>query len=351
MKRASQNIRGQCATVASQLIDTILFAAAAADIADSARVAALRAGVSVRSVGIQQSGRVSEAALLWLWGALADLAGGHWVGAELARFVGPNAFGLFGEVTTHAPSLADAFDHVARYARLVHQGVAVEIEVDDSHFTVIYRRSGSDTSPSSGALAAGMLWGNANLALLPERAFGVRLRPVSAELACVAPSDTGGIIADIFGTNVKFGAAEWRLVFDRLAVLAVSRPIASSALPYLDAYADRELCDVPAIDDIIGAVAAEVRDRLAGRPPTVVEIAKALGLSTRTLQRRLTIAGQDFGVVLDDVRRARAEALLADVSQNLAEIAYKLGYSDHSAFTRAAIRWFGAPPSKSQGQH
>jgi AraC-like DNA-binding protein len=64
-----------------------------------------------------------------------------------------------------------------------------------------------------------------------------------------------------------------------------------------------------------------------------------------TLQRRLTGAGRDFGSVLDAVRRARATALMADVSLNLAEIAYKIGYSEHSAFTRAAIRWFGAPPS------
>jgi AraC-like DNA-binding protein len=346
MKRASQIMRGQCATVASQLIDTILATVAAAGVADSACVAALRAGVSVRSVGIQQSGRVSEAALLWLWEALADLAGSHRVGAELARFVSLSAYGVIGELVTQAGSPADAFGYVARYVRLWDQGVTVEIDVSDGSFAVIYRLLGSGANPSSGAAAAAMLWANANLALLPERAFGVRLRPVLAELACVAVGDAEGIIAEIFGTNVKFGTAGWRLVFERSAALAVSRPVASSALPYLDAYADRELCDVPAIDDIVGAVAAEVRGRLAGRSPTVVEIAKAMGLSTRTLQRRLTVAGRDFGAVLDDVRRARAEALLADGKQNLAEIAYMLGYSEHSAFTRAAIRWFGILPSR-----
>ena len=102
--------------------------------------------------------------------------------------------------------------------------------------------------------------------------------------------------------------------------------------------------DLPAIDDIVGLVAAEIRARLAGRPPTVAEIAKALGLSTRTLQRRLTTAGKGFAAVLDDVRRARAEALLADGELDLAEIAFALGYSEHSAFTRAANRWFDAPP-------
>jgi len=346
MKRAPQVARGPCATVASHLIDGILITAAAAGVADSVRVAALRAGVSVRSVGLQQTGRVSETALLWLWGALADLAGSHRVGAELARCTGPSAFGVLGESVLHAVSLADAFEHVVRYVRLVHQGVTIKIDVKDRYFTVIYRRSGSDAKPSSGAVAAGMLWANANLALLPVRAFGVHLRPVSVELNCVAVDDTGGIIADIFGTGVRFSTPDWRLVFERSAVLAVSRPVASSALVYLDAYADRALSEVPAIDDIVGVVSAEISGRLAGRPPMVAEIANALGLSTRTLQRRLAIAGKSFGVVLDEVRRACAEVLLADREQDLAEIAYKLGYSEHSAFTRAAIRWFDAPPSR-----
>jgi AraC-like DNA-binding protein len=250
------------------------------------------------------------------------------------------------EAAVHAVSLTDAFERVARYVRLAVEGVRIGVNVNERSFTVTYRLLGSGANPSSGAEAAAMLWANANLALLPERAFGARLRPVSAELACVAPGDTGGVIADIFGTDVKFGTADWCLVFDRAAVLAVSRPIASSALAYIDAYADRALSDAPAIDDIVGVVAAEVRGRLAGGPPTAAEIAKALSLSTRTLQRRLTTAGRSFEAVLDEVRRARAEELLADGRWDFAEIAYKLGYSERSAFTRAAIRWFGVPPSR-----
>jgi AraC-like DNA-binding protein len=345
MKRASQISRVSCATVALQLVDGILAAAAAAGVADTARVAALRAGVLKRSVGVQQPGRVSEAAHLWLWEALAELVGGHRVGAQLARFAGPSAFGILGEAATHAVSLADAFEHVVRYVRLVHQGVTVNIAVKDGYFSTIYRWLASHGRLSSGGAAAGMLWANANLALLPERAFGVRLRPLSAELACAPPGDAGGVISDIFGTDVKFGTADWRLLFERSAVLAISRPVAFSTLTYLEAYADRALSELPAIDDIVGLVAAEIRGRLAGRPPTMAEIANALGLSTRTLQRRLATAGKGFAEVLDDVRRARAEALLADGGLDLAEIAFELGYSEHSAFTRAAIRWFDVPPS------
>jgi len=84
-------------------------------------------------------------------------------------------------------SLADAFEHVVRYVRLVHQGATINIAVKASYFSSIYRWLGSYGRRSSGGAAAGMLWANAMLALLPERAFGVRLGPVSAELACVAP--------------------------------------------------------------------------------------------------------------------------------------------------------------------
>jgi hypothetical protein len=57
-----------------------------------------------------------------------------------------------------------------------------------------------------------MLWANAHLALLLERAFGVPLRPASAELACSVVGDASGVIADVFGTHVTFGTAEWRLL-------------------------------------------------------------------------------------------------------------------------------------------
>jgi AraC-like DNA-binding protein len=243
-------------------------------------------------------------------------------------------------------SLVEAFERVVRYFSIQHSGASIQIDVTDRSFIIVHRLFGGAANVSSAVVAAGRLWAVANLALLPERAFGVRLRPASAELGCAAPADAGNIIADIFGTEVKFGSAGWRLVFDRPAVLAVSRPVVSSALPYLDAYADMELRDAPAIDDVVRMVSAEVRGRLVGAPPTVAEIANALGLSTRTLQRRLTTAGRSYGSVLDEVRRTRAAELLADSRRDLAEVAYKLGYSDRSAFTLAAMRWFGLPPSR-----
>lgn len=184
MKRASQISAGRPATAPSQLIDGIIAAAAAAGVVDSQRAETLRVGVSVRNVRVQQSGRVSVAALYWLWGVLGGLAGGHRVGAEIARFTPLS--GVLTEVATHTTSLVEAFERVRSYFRILHQGAAIELDVNDRHFIVAHRLLSSPANVSSTAVATGRLWANANLALLPERAFGVRLRPVSAELACAA---------------------------------------------------------------------------------------------------------------------------------------------------------------------
>ncbi len=70
-----------------------------------------------------------------------------------------------------------------------------------------------------------------------------------------------------------------------------------------------------------------------------------LGCSPRTLQSRLTQCGTSFEHLLNDIRRTNAEDLLRLGSFSMSQISGKLGFSELSAFTRAAQRWFGMSPS------
>ena len=82
---------------------------------------------------------------------------------------------------------------------------------------------------------------------------------------------------------------------------------------------------------------------MARRPlPT---LARQLGFSERTLQRDLAALGTTFAACLDEVRKEQALRYLTRSSLTLGEIAYRLGFSAPSAFTRSCLRWFGAPPS------
>ncbi|MBZ0119629.1 MAG: helix-turn-helix transcriptional regulator [Sandaracinaceae bacterium] len=73
-------------------------------------------------------------------------------------------------------------------------------------------------------------------------------------------------------------------------------------------------------------------------------MAKGLATSARTLQRTLRDEGSSFAALLDQARAATARAYLRDPALSLAEIAWLLGFSDQSTFSRAFKRWTGATP-------
>jgi AraC-like DNA-binding protein len=75
-------------------------------------------------------------------------------------------------------------------------------------------------------------------------------------------------------------------------------------------------------------------------------ISKRMGMSTRTLQRRLKFCGIDFEELVDETRRSQALRLMSEGTHTMTEIAYRIGYSDPAHFTRAFRRWTGAAPSR-----
>jgi AraC-like DNA-binding protein len=74
-------------------------------------------------------------------------------------------------------------------------------------------------------------------------------------------------------------------------------------------------------------------------------VAEDLGVSSRTLSRRLASEGLAFAQVLDEMRTELAEGYLKDRSLSITHIAWLLGFQEASAFTHAYKRWTGKPPT------
>lgn len=94
--------------------------------------------------------------------------------------------------------------------------------------------------------------------------------------------------------------------------------------------------------------------RLGPVLPRRVEAAHALGISERTLARRLAAMGQTFEGILDDVRREQALQAVRDPDASLPDVAASLGFAEVSTFYRAFRRWTGSPPvrwRREQRQH
>jgi AraC-like DNA-binding protein len=79
---------------------------------------------------------------------------------------------------------------------------------------------------------------------------------------------------------------------------------------------------------------------------SVQAVASRLGVSARTVDRRLADEGRAFAELRDAVRHERARALLADPALSVAQVAQRLGYRDAANFSRAFRRQAGVPPSE-----
>jgi AraC-like DNA-binding protein len=81
------------------------------------------------------------------------------------------------------------------------------------------------------------------------------------------------------------------------------------------------------------------------------DLAGALSIHRRTLNRCLQREGTTFRAVLDGVRFEAARELLRDAGRAIEDVARALGYAEPSAFTRAFRRWAGVPPSRWRDPH
>lgn len=92
------------------------------------------------------------------------------------------------------------------------------------------------------------------------------------------------------------------------------------------------------------ALRARLRDALAQGRADAARMAELLGVSERTLQRRLADIGRSFSEVVDEFRREEAARLLATPGLHLVQVASRLGYAEQTSFTRAFRRWTGVTP-------
>jgi AraC-like DNA-binding protein len=154
-----------------------------------------------------------------------------------------------------------------------------------------------------------------------------------------------------FGCPARFGARYNAIVFARADLdrpfLTHNADLLAAVAPQLEA----ELKQARAARAIGGQVKAVLKPLLAGRRPAIDDVAKELGLSARTLQRRLAEDGTTFQELLQEARRELARHYLLHSALELNETAYLLGYEDAHSFFRAFQQWEGRSPGEWRARH
>ena len=142
---------------------------------------------------------------------------------------------------------------------------------------------------------------------------------------------------------VRFRAATATLIYPAALLEAV--PAKANRISFLaNLHAARILSET--LSDEVSLAEQVSRWLWASAPPLKRgEIAELLGLSERSLARRLKAEGASYNRLLAEVQVERAKNLLRDRNATAASVAYRLGYSDPAAFSRAFAGWTGTPPA------
>ena len=249
-------------------------------------------------------------------------------------------YGILGYITMSCGTLGEAIRELERYERLVGEisHSSLRIEAD----TAILRWQAPAGSPNSDLLAQSSLagWGTYARWLLNQPEL-----ICDADFEFPAPDNIQPFL-DMVGGRVRFDQSETALRFP-IDLLRAPISHADPALKQLMAHqASAQLQSITGESQWLNAFRQQLLDQMRQGTPTLDSACSALALSPRTVQRRLQEQGSNFQLLLDEVRLSRAKQLLADPNLSLVDVAFLLGYSEQSAFTRAFKRWTGQSPRR-----
>lgn len=260
-------------------------------------------------------------------------------GLEYARAFPVGGTGAFGFIITQAKDMRTAVTAIARYTQIVMPSMNVRYEPleDGAQLTWSYPLLIGAPMVQFNSFAAALV-------VLRMRSWlSDKWCPKRVQLAHRDPG-AGDSYRRMFGANVCFEQPVNRFTFleanlDRPNISADPR-----LFKVVQQLADILLAELKTAIDFRASVSNKIVDLMGVSNPTLALVSKELNLGARTVQRRLALEGTSFEDVLAASRRAVAERLLRDTELPLTDIAFMLGFSELSAFTRAAKRWYGVSP-------
>lgn len=288
-------------------------------------------------------GFVSTAQVFAIWQAVEELTDAPDFAFRLL-----DAFDTSGHQPAFlAASYAEDYrDAILRIRRLKRLGSSEVIQFEESagEFT-LYKEWPSATRPEP-ALSVDLTF--AFLLQLGRRGTGQRISPVRVDFQ--RPGSASEAHAAFFGCPIRFGAQRDLIV---LRSSDLDRPFPghnSEFLEMLTPALEAARTDLEATSFTEQVVYA-LKRRLASGRPNIGSVARDLGTSGRTLQRRITEHGTTFRGLLVEARQKLGEQLLLDPTLGIDEVACLLGYQDTSSFYRAFNEWKGIPPNRWRAQN
>ena len=288
--------------------------------------------------------RIPQERFEGIWIAARDLTGDPCIGLHAGARIQAHAVNLIGYLLLSSATLRaglhriDRFQHILSgepWLALQESGSVVRIRVGAERGDPVFRATHAEYVAALLLEALGWV-------------SGTRVDPVEVRFEHEAACDRAEYQRTLH-CPVKFGAGQSELV---LAVETLERASlhADRALERVHEEFGETLLAREGAPQVTRRVRQLLAECLESEARDIGSVAKRLGMSARSLQRRLAEEETSFRALLDDARRGLARHHLERRATPIEAIAYLTGFSEASAFTRAVRRWFGRTPAQVRDQ-
>lgn len=278
-----------------------------------------------------------------LWERMLERAGKRLrdplIGLHVGQTITARHLGVLGSVLLACENVGAALQRFERYMRLVIDVTPMTRRIGPGWLELACEVSRHRTGPLADET------GFAALVQFCRNLVRGPVNPIAVRFIHPSPADTRPYEA-YFGCPVSFNQTELALRLDSDALALPLKSPDPALVALLERHADRLLAELPQQDEIVEQVRRAIASALREGEPGIETISAGLGYSPRTLQRRLHQAGSSFRAELNLTRHELAVSYLRDSRLQIVDIALLLGYSEHSAFTRAFREWSGHTPQR-----
>lgn len=285
---------------------------------------------------VRKDARMTPVEYFRLWRGLEQAAGTDVLPLKIGQHLSVETFDppIFASLCSE--NLNIALQRLAQFKRLVGPlNLVVEITAHQTNITLDCYGNDEPIPHSLGA---------AELVFLTQLArLGTRTRVVPIRVELVDLPNEREPYQEYFGVSLSRGSAN-RLAFSAEDARHPFLTENAAMWSFFEAGLAARLSDLESEASMKERVRSALQEMLPAGQSSIEEVAKRLGMSKRSLQRRLSEESSSYQEVLNATRRELAHYYLSRSSAALVEIAYLLGFQDGNSFIRAFRGWTGETP-------
>ncbi len=280
-------------------------------------------------------------ALIALYERAAELTGDDAFGLHLGQASDHSRYDLLGYLIANSHTYGDALRHLVRYLQVWTDAVEFSLTTDGGKAGLAYIYGAAIAAPDQRRQESEHML--STMLHVGRELTGRRWKPNAVCFQHQQPAVIA-VHKRVFQAPVYFSCARTELAFDA-RLLELPLPKADPALAALLQRSAHALLGPVVSDSSVTSQVRGVISKVSGPGDLqLAVVARKLGTSARTLQRRLHAEGSSFDDLVHETRSALAKNYLRKRELAICEIAYLLGFSQPSAFHRAFQRWTGMTP-------